>query len=452
MSQAILISDNQVINSLYEVNLRAYVATNVTIKDSLKSAAKLLEQSPNIDAIICFNDLNEKENAIDIFHEFLKSQGLEIPVIVLGEPGVQLANSIIIKNKYDIQSLLKSMAKILEITAQHMATMAVPKFFPIPIKLLSELKQSHCDIYFRSKKENFEFEYFKIIERDSDVAGTLGKYLEEGIEHLYIDADERLRFINKTSGLIINELGRSDLSKEEKIEITSQGMGIVAEEIFENPEISDAVAEVSLACIDSISQVVKEVPKLKNMLAMLVSNKSYYVYKHGILATYIATEIIKNISWGSKEQIEKVSFAVFFHDIYLVPIYARYPDAISEEDLLFRDDVSEEDKELVLSHARLAGELVKTFPRCPMGADMIVTQHHGMTSGEGFAVNYKDDISPLSKIIIIAEDIATGMLQLIEEGDKKSALNKELIIKRLEERYRNHTYRKIIEAFKKVTL
>jgi DNA-binding NtrC family response regulator len=120
MSQAILISDNQVINSLYEVNLRAYVGTNVTIKDSLKSAAKLLEQSPNIDAIICFNELNSKENVIDKFHEFLQANNLEIPVIVLGEPGITLANSIIIKNKYDIQSLLKSMAKILEVRSPYL--------------------------------------------------------------------------------------------------------------------------------------------------------------------------------------------------------------------------------------------------------------------------------------------------------------------------------------------
>ena len=452
MSQAILISNNQVINSLYEVNLRAYVGTNVTIKDSLNSAAKLLEQSPNIDAIICFNELNLKENAIDNFHEFLKENQLQIPVIVLGEPGVTLANTIIIKNKYDIQSLLKSMAKILEVTAKDMSELEVPNFFPIPIKLLSELKQSHCDIYFRNTKEEFDFEYFKIIEKESEVAGTLKKYLDEGIGHLYIESNERLKFINKTSGLIVNELGRNDLTKEEKIEITSQGMGIVAAEIFENPEVSEAVAEISLACIKSINQVVKEVPRIKSLLAMLVSNQSSFIYKHGILTTYISSEIIKNISWGSKEQTEKISFALFFHDIYLVPVYNKYPDAVCEEDLLFRDDVSKEDKEIILDHAKMAGQLVKTFPRCPMGADMIVTQHHGMTSGQGFAVSFKDDVSPLSKIIIIAEDIATGMLQNLKDGDKKAALNKEAIIKRLEEKYKNHTYRKIVEAFNDVTL
>ena len=76
MSQAILISDNDVINSLYEVNLRAYVGTNVTIKKSLVAAQDLIEHSPNVDAVICFRELNKEDNAIDRFNNFLCRTGL----------------------------------------------------------------------------------------------------------------------------------------------------------------------------------------------------------------------------------------------------------------------------------------------------------------------------------------------------------------------------------------
>jgi HD-GYP domain-containing protein (c-di-GMP phosphodiesterase class II) len=453
MSQAILISDNEVINSLYEVNLRAYVATNLTIKKSLADAIELIKHSPNIDMVICFRELNKEQDAIGQFHSFLKEAKLSIPVIVLGEPKETIPHCIVIKNKYDIKSLLQAMAKILEITAKDMAQKQVPKYFPIPIKLLAKLAQSHCDIYYRTNKDEFEYDYYVIIEKESALKSELKKYLEAGIEHLYIDANERLRFINKTSTLVVKELERDDLTTNERIEITAQGMGMVAEEIFENQDISTSVAAISHACIASINQVVSSVPKLKNLLSMLVENKSDYVYKHSILTTYFATEIIKNISWGSREQQEKVSFALFFHDLFLVPIYRKYPNSISEEDLLFREDVSDEDKKVVMDHARLAGEMIKNFPHCPMGADMIITQHHGMTSGQGFAVNYKDDISPLSKIIIIAEDIATGILVRLDEekADKKSAVNKEVIKNRLLERYRNHTYRKIIDTLDNIT-
>jgi len=452
MSQAILISDNEVINSLYEVNLRVYVGTNVTIKKSLDAAIDLIEHSPNVDAVICFRELNKADNAIETFHTFLKSKNLQIPVIVLGEPNKPLDNSIIIKNKYDIKGLLQSMAKILEISAADMAHKSVPKFFPIPLKLFSQLESTHCDIFYRTRKESFEYEYFKIIEKDANIGENLQKYIQEGVEHLFIDAGERLRFINKASGAVISELDRDDLTIEERTEITQQGMGIVAEEIFESDEISMEVAAISRACIESINQVCNSVPKLKNLLSMLLESKSEYCYKHSVLTTYIASQIIKNISWGSAEQQNKVAFSLFFHDIYLVPVFKKYPDVLSEEDLLFRDDVEDKDKEVILNHAKLAGQLIKTFPRCPMGADMIITQHHGMTSGQGFATNYKDDISPLSKIMIVAEDICASILATCHAETGKMNIDKEKITKDLAAQYRNHSYKKIILAFMDVKL
>lgn len=452
MSHAILISNNEVTNNLYEVNLRAYVGASVTIKKNLDGAIALLEQVPNVEAIICFRELNEKDQAIYKLLDFLKEKNLEIPVIVLGEPTKKIENCIIIKNRYDIKGLLQAMARVLEITAKDMAAREVPKFYPIPIRIFNSLESSVCDIFFRTKTAEFEYDYYKIIEKGSEIGESLNKYLEQGVEELFIDANERLRFINKASGVVLKELCRADLTSADRVELTSQGMGIVAEEIFETQEVSDEIAEISQACVENVQAVIEDSPKLKGLLQMLLENKADFGYKHSVLTTYIATSIIKNISWGSKEQANKVAFALFFHDIYLVPLFKKYPDCTSEEDLLFNDQLSEQEKEIVIEHAKLAGQLVKTFPRCPMGADMIVTQHHGVTSGMGFAVNFKDDISPLSKIIIIAEDVATDMLTKIKKGDKKKLADKEIYADRLREKYRNHTYKKIIQAFEEIQL
>lgn len=452
MSHAILISNNEVTNNLYEVNLRAYVGVSVTIKRNLGGALALLEQSPKVDAIICFRELNEKDNAILKLLEFLKERALDVPVVVLGEPTKKIENSIVVKNRYDIKGLLQAMARILEITAQDMAERKVPQFYPIPIKLFNSLDQSACDIYYRAKTGDFEYEYYKIIEKGKPIGDSLAKYLEQGVEELFIDSNMRLKFINKASGVVLKELSKDGLSSEEKVELTSQGMGIVAEEIFETREVSDEIAKISQACVKSMQEVIKDTPKLKTLLQMLMENKADYGYKHSVLATYVATGIIKNISWGSNEQVAKVSFALFFHDIYLVPIFKKYPDCSNEEDLLFRSDVSDQEKEIVLEHARMAGQLVKTFPRCPMGADMIVTQHHGVTSGKGFAVNYKDDISPLSKIMIIAEDVASEILTRLKNGDKKKLSDKEVYLESLRAKYKNHSYKKIIVAFEQVPL
>lgn len=452
MSHALLISNNEVICNLYEINMRAYVGTNVTIKEDYASARALLEHAPDLNAIIT---IVENENDIEKIRElenFVKESSLTIPVLIVHKGKADFLSKLIIKNKYDIRSILQTMAKILEITAKEMAQRPVPKFFPIPIRLIKTMQETDCDIFYRSQNEDLEIEYFKIIEANEPIAEKIGKYLDEGVKELFVDSQFRLKFINKASEALINELNSDDATTEDKVEIASQGHGLVAEEIFESEAISEEVAKISATCIKAIHETVKDVPKVKSLLAMLVANKSDYIYKHSVLATYVANGIIENISWGSKEQQEKVAFALFFHDIFLVPVMRKHPKCTNEEELLFDDAVSDDDKETVLDHAKLAGQLIKTFPKCPMGADMIITQHHGMTSGKGFAVNYKDDISPLSKIMIISEHVASHMLTELEKGNKSNFNNKDEIMHQLSSRYKSHTYKKIITAFSEVEL
>lgn len=454
MSHAILISDNKVINSLYEVNLRAYVATTLTIKANFADAVALLSQNPNINAII-FNAGSAKTQATqDEFVKFLETNNLSIPLILMGMSRGDVSKSINVRDKYDIKGLVQAVAKILDLTAQKMADLEVPKYFPVPLNLFSQMTTTPCDIYFRSEVDEFEFEYFTIIEKDTSIENKLSDYYQDGVEYLYVNAELRLHFINKASAVIVNELNNSKLSPAERVTVTSQSMGILAEEVFENKAISENMVNVSKACIESIEKTIASVPKFKSLLKMLLEGTSEYPYKHSVIATYVSGELIDNISWGSDEQKSKVSFALFFHDIFLVPIYKKYPDAISEEDLLFRDDVSDEDKKVVLEHAALAGEVVSKFPRCPMGADMIITQHHGMSNGHGFAINYKDDISPLSKIMIIAEEITTCILTNSKDikEDEKVSVDKEAIRLVLNEKFKSHTYKKIIQAFSKANL
>ncbi len=448
MSQAILISNNDVVNSMYEVNLKAYVATNVTVKSNISEAVDLLQHAPDMDAIICYLAVGDSPSVKDLskLKDLLNEKSINIPFIVLGKTNHEFDHMIQIPNRYDIKSLLQAMAKILEITAKEMAALPVPKYFPIPIKLFSQMQNSYCDVFTRSSRDDFEYDYNLVFQKEAEFGEKLKALVDKGTTHLYVDSNERLRFINHTSKTVVGELERDDLSSEERFEITGQAMGVVAEEVFENPKISEELASISNSCIESIKGVVKKTPKLKNMLDMLMRSQTGYIYKHSVIATFIANQIISKISWGSQEQKDKIAFSLFFHDIFLLPIYEKYPDVNSEEDLLFKDDVADEDKKVVLDHAKLAAQLVRTFPRCPMGADMIITQHHGMTSGQGFAINYKDDISPLSKVMIIAEEITANVLEGYVEGQKLK-IDKKALATSMSEKFRISTYRKIIDAF-----
>ena len=209
---------------------------------------------------------------------------------------------------------------------------------------------------------------------------------------------------------------------------------------------------ISETCIENMQDVVKEVPQVKNLLAMLQANKSGYLYSHSILSIYVASHIINSMSWGTKEHVEKISFVFFFMDMYLAPIYLKYPDARYEEDLLFEEDLTDKEKDIILNHAQMASEAIKKFPDCAIGVDTIISQHHGMTNGVGFAINFKDDISPLAKVAIIAEAFVEDLLK--EKGQKNSIdhLSIEKLIEYLEERFSKPSYHKLIETIKTIRL
>ena len=135
----------------------------------------------------------------------------------------------------------------------------------------------------------------------------------------------------------------------------------------------------------------------------------------------------------------------------LAPIYLKHPTLKYEEDLLFSDDLSVKEKELVLNHARMAAELVITYRRSPMGADLLIKQHHGMTNGIGFAIDFKDDISPLSKIVIISEAFVEEYMKG-KDNDPNYQIDLKKIIPTLIEKFKKSTYKKIIETLETIKL
>ena len=208
---------------------------------------------------------------------------------------------------------------------------------------------------------------------------------------------------------------------------------------------------IANACTKAMEEMSKEAPSLRGLLQILNSNKNGFIYSHSMLAAFIASHIIKKVSWGGEGHIEKINFVLFFHDIMLAPIYAKHPTLKYEEDLLFSEALTDKEKEIVLNHARLSAELVITYRRAPLGADLLIKQHHGMTNGVGFAMEYKDDISPLSKIVLISEAFVEEFVKG-KEADSHYQVDLKKMIGLLSERFKKNTYKKIIDTLETLSL
>lgn len=445
MSHALLVSNNQTLNNLYTVNLNAYVATNVTIKTKYKEAKQLLELNPNFDVVICLDNKKHRDELSQVLSQ-INEMDKPTPIILVGTKSeVVESNFMAIPNQYAIKEIIRAVAKILQITAKDMAAKEVPKYFPIPVPFILDQAETSSDIYYRIETGPFEYEYFKIIEKGQPIDDSINRLKQEGTDFLYVMSKERLSFINATSAFILGELSSDDTSVEDKVKVLGHGFDLVGEQLFENPQAAEEIQELSTACIKSISSVVNEIPKLSTLLNILLNSKGEYVYIHSILGAFIAGHITDNMDWGSKEQKKKVSFVFFYHDIFLVPIFKKYPHLTREDDLLFSDELDDNEKNVVLEHAQMAGELVRSFKQIPIGADIIITQHHGMTSGKGFAMQFRDNISPLSKVLMISEEVASHLFTLIQKGQLFKD-HKEAIINEIREKFRTHTYQKMINT------
>lgn len=443
MAQALVVSDNEVLNGLYAVNLEAYLATSTSAQDNIDQAIKLIELNPNFDIIICLCLIDGRDAAVELTN-YLKEKRLEIPMVVIGRQSeIDERLAVVLPSSFNIKTLIKSCAKILGITAKDMAQKPVPTYYPIPLKVFYNLDTVQSDVYFKVKKGKDESEFLMILSKGSRVWPRIKKYEEEGVRFLHIDSMERLKFVNYASEKIIQILENDEISNEEKLEVLEQGIEIVTEQMLQSEEASLEIQNISKVCIKTVTEVIQDIPKIGKLLNALVANKSGYLYAHSMLTTYVANHIVRKISWGGDSHIEKLNFVLFFHDMYLVQIYNRHPESKYEEEMIFSDKLDEKEKEVVLNHAMLAGEMIHKFPQCPMGADQLIKQHHGVTNGVGFAVKYRDDISPLAKVILVAEHFVEEIYKNFDSG---GTFSKPYTINVLKERYNKSSYTKIVET------
>lgn len=438
MSETLIISDNEILNQLYVTNLEVYLATKPTLTVNMDEAIKKIEKK-NFDLIVCMSMMNGRDSASELY-EHLKKAGKKIPLIIIGKPSKDVVNAVVVNSSYNLQNLIQSCAKILGVTAKQMAEMEMPQFYSIESKFLAKLKEIPCSIFLQTKEE------FTMVAKNGDNPQVIRKFEGEGVNFLFVNSLDRLKIINCVSEsiceLIKNTEGLDTVAKSSAL---NTGFEFVASTFGQSPEVVADIMNVANASTKVMDEVVRDTPSLKGLINILNSNKSGYIYSHTMLAAYVSNHIIRKVPWGGETHIEKINFVLFFHDIMLAPVYLKHPNLKYEEDLIFSEDLNDKEKETVLNHARLAAEMMLSHKRSPIGSDLLIKQHHGMTSGVGFAIEYKDDISPLSKIVLISEAFVEEFLKQRDENPQY-VLDIKKVQASLIERFKKSTYKKIIET------
>jgi HD-GYP domain-containing protein (c-di-GMP phosphodiesterase class II) len=444
MSKTLVVCDNEFLNMLYIMNLEVYLATSVELVSSAEMAISEMRGKKKYDLIISLEICGKKE-AFKQVHEYLKSYGVKTPIIMLGgsEDKEVDARTFFISSRYNVQAILKKSANLLGVTARQMAEMQMDEYYGVSLVSIFTLSKAPCNIYQKTEAGH------TLVAKKDDVVAEIFKNLKVSrVEQVYVRSRDRLVLINGASIMLIEKMSKilsnSDgLTTEQKIENLSDGYEFAASSLFSSDEVKQEVQEIATASTKVMQDVTKDIPSLKGLLATMTSNKSGYIFTHSMITSYVAQHIVKSVSWGGEGQTEKINFVLFFHDIFLAPIYLKYPQLQFEKDLLNCDFLNDKEKETVLNHARLAAELVVTYKKCPMGADVLIKHHHGMKKGSGFANRYVEDLSPLTKILLVAEAFVECF---IDANNKKEKLDVKKVIPKLIEEFNSSSYIKIIQT------
>jgi HD-GYP domain-containing protein (c-di-GMP phosphodiesterase class II) len=448
MNNILLISNDELLSQLYVTNLEVYVDGKIYHVETFEESLEVLKRDQNFKLIISLANL-EDTKIIQQLKTLLVEKNVVIPIIIIGEQDSEDPNVIAVKNYYSVQNIIRTAAKILGVTAKSMATKVMLNFYPLDIGLFQRIKNAPVDLYVESvQKDGTDFELFA--KKDELVKNLLLDFKANGGTRIYVKPSDRLIVINHISTNICEALTMNQIvDQAEKSELLSASMDFLLQGMF-SEEVNNEILSLVSSCAKVMTEVVKESPNLNSLLAIFQKNKNGFGYIHSMLSAYVASHIVKNVPWGGESHIEKINFVLFFHDIPLAPIFEKNPTITSEEDLLFLDNVTDQEKDIILNHARICAEMVSGLKKCPIGADLLIRQHHGMSNGIGFAMEYRDDISPLSKIIIISEAFVEEVLRLKKEKQEKITVPE--IIESLKVKFDKHTYRKIIETINTLRL
>lgn len=447
MHKALLLSNNELLSDIYSVNLRSYLDIELDIVDGLTDAIKLIEKN-SYAIVISLSIIEKTDVAVEIFN---KIETQKIPLVVVGEKS-EISNTpdvITIPGNLNVKYFLRSIAKILGITAHDMAAKSVGTYFSIGLKTFLGLETAPCDIFYKVSKPGQDDEFSKIWIEGQPIGEKIEKFKELAAFGLFVESDKRLFVTKLVTRSISKRINDKGLDNVEKLEAVESGFELIAHNLFSNEELAQEAIEISGQCISAINEVIKDDPTLSGLLLSLASNKSRFIYMHSVLNNLVCQFILREIPWGSKEHIDKVKYVLFFHDMYLVPVYNDHPDIKYEEDLIFSSELTDIEKDMVINHAKDVGNALKQLPNSPMGADTIVTQHHGASNGLGFNMNPGDDISPLAKVIIVGEAFVDEFLKAKDDGISP---NTEVILAGLTERFANKSYQKIVATLKKLKI
>ncbi len=436
MSQTILIEPNEDLRKIYSLNLNTFAGTDVIIRQNADDAIQLLSILPTISLIVTKNRVGQ-ENTAQRLTEHLKSEMLDIPLMVLGEAPEVGDRAVCLADPISWEKMVQQAAKFLGVTPEDLARRVKPDFVSMGLSYFYDITQTPCDVFIRIKKGPGEFQYVKRIHsKDTFDFAAIKKYEDQGLKEFFIQRDYQQYFTTFVTNSLVKKLEREDISMEDRILTTAHSYDVVADQVVKIG-LDQATVELADAGINSMIKSVKDSPQLSGLLKFLFTSKVSLAYQHSHLIAVMCQYILSKQSWYQPKHLEVLSFVSFFSDITLK---SHEQITIQNDEDLRNSNLDDDARQAVLTHARDAAAILEKHPGANEYIRTVLLQHHGKLDGVGFNDSPGEDLHPLSKVYIISDAFVKTLLRPDMPSTKRE------ILPLLYAKYTNPSYQKIIKA------
>ena len=384
--------------ALLEVECKELTGARPVIRESLHEFKNLISLFQSIDVLII--DSHDVTEIREIEKILYHSQDNINHIFVYGEE-IKSDGRIKHYSKTSIENLFKDLTEI--VSPEHSVDR---EWTSIPLCTLTHFKSLPFDLYLKLSKTRFVKRIPAFEATDQVFTDSLE---QKGISEVYCERKHKRDFSMMLINNMINRVEQNYENEEELFRARDE-VFTTTQKILQNLGLTGRMIEVCDSAVEKmVSEIMKQPGQLKSYLLALKKDKAMtFHFKLIHLTNYIGSQLIQDMALPEMEDhVKKFVFASFFCDMCLLNqdfhFYRKAHDS--------GDDLTLAEQNEVNFHALRASEMVSSYPDLSKEIKLIILQHHGSFSGIGFPVVKSSELLPLSKILIVAQDLAFAILR-----------------------------------------
>lgn len=259
-------------------------------------------------------------------------------------------------------------------------------FFKVRINTLIPGKPLSFDLYLRINQQNII--YMRQGDRiDQEKISALGN--RDSGSHFLVKEEDRKAYKNYVHDQMISD----DLNVREKAIVLRESSMSLVEELFENPDVNQALDGARPIITDFVEFMKAEPESMGHLISL--SGHDFYTYNHSLDVGIYSLGLAEAVGF-KKEELEEMGIGALFHDIG--------KRQVSLDILCKKGGLNDAEWSQMQKHPQYGLVILNENPNVSEAVKAACFEHHESWAGNGYPQNISgQEIHPFARIVAITD-------------------------------------------------